>query len=372
MRVGCISSARIPSDTANSIQVMKVCQALSQEGHEVTLFVPHNQTGSHDWDQLAIQYGLQTQFEVQWISLALGRRFFPWQAAWQALRSDIDLFYVWPIQSAVAGLLFRKKVVLEMHDLPTGKMGPIWYRLFLRKSGQKKLLVITQALQKALENIYGKLPDREVVIGPNGVDLTRYQNLPGPSDSRKQLGLPTRQLVGCTGHLYAGRGVELFLDLAKRFSDVTFLWVGGRREDVEIWQARAQESELENVIFTGFIANENLPLYQAAADILLLPYGREIEGSSGMNTSEIYSSMKMFEYLAVGRAIISSDVPVIREVLDDKIARLCSINDVEVWADVLESLLDNDGERNHLAQNAMEIAKNYTWQKRIKNTLGDW
>ena len=51
MRIVCISAAQIPSDTANSIQVMKVCQAFVQLGHDVTLLVPGNQ---HTTDEPAI------------------------------------------------------------------------------------------------------------------------------------------------------------------------------------------------------------------------------------------------------------------------------------------------------------------------------
>ena len=40
MKIACIASSRIPSETANSIQAMKVCQALAQNGHQVTLIAP--------------------------------------------------------------------------------------------------------------------------------------------------------------------------------------------------------------------------------------------------------------------------------------------------------------------------------------------
>ena len=42
MKIVAIAGSHIPSDTANSIQVMKACQALVQLGHELTLIVPAN------------------------------------------------------------------------------------------------------------------------------------------------------------------------------------------------------------------------------------------------------------------------------------------------------------------------------------------
>ena len=42
-----------------------------------------------------------------------------------------------------------------------------------------------------------------------------------------------------------------------------------------------------NITLTGFVRNEQLPMYQAAADILLMPYERVITGSSGGNSSSL-------------------------------------------------------------------------------------
>ena len=86
------------------------------------------------------------------------------------------------------------------------------------------------------------------------------------------------------------------------------------------YREKAAQAGLENVTFTGFIPNARLPLYQAAADILLMPYGRAIAGSSGGNSAEICSPMKLFDYMGAGRAILSSDLPVIHEVLDENSA----------------------------------------------------
>ena len=67
MRIVCISAAQIPSDTANSIQVMKVCQAFVQLGHTVTLIVPGKQPLEASIQQLQNHYGLQATFPTQWL-----------------------------------------------------------------------------------------------------------------------------------------------------------------------------------------------------------------------------------------------------------------------------------------------------------------
>lgn len=373
MKIFCISLADVPSDTANSIQVMKVCQALTQQDHQVTLLVPENERSSIRWEDIAAHYGLSEQFEIFWLktfSGRLGRRLFPWFAVWQALSLGAELFYVWPVQAAAAVLLLNRDVILEMHDLPTGQIGPLWFQLFLRLQGRKRLLFITQALRRAFEERFTPpLPDEQVVIGPNGVDLERFEGLPDPSSARRQLSLPDRLTIACTGHLYAGRGTALFVSLAKLIPEANFIWVGGRSEDVQVWQTDASSWDLKNITFTGFIPNQELPLYQAAADILLLPYQKEITGSSGKNTAEIYSSMKMFEYMAVGRAIVASDTLVIREVLNEQNAVFCPAEEIEAWILALKDLLGDQDQRQRLGRQAVQDVQQYTWEKRVKNTL---
>lgn len=64
-------------------------------------------------------------------------------------------------------------------------------------------------------------------------------------------------------------------------------------------------------------------LDQAASDVLLMPYSRSISASSGQDIAEAINPMKMFEYMASGRAIVSADIPSIREVLNEANAIFC-------------------------------------------------
>jgi hypothetical protein len=87
MKIVCVSASQVPSDTANSIQVMKVCQAFTQLGHNVTLLVPGPQPKMVD---LLVHYGLQTPFTIEWLPTR-NRHQFPWKAVWQARRLVVYL-----------------------------------------------------------------------------------------------------------------------------------------------------------------------------------------------------------------------------------------------------------------------------------------
>ena len=292
MRIVCISSARVPSDTANSIQVMKVCQAFTQLGHEIILLVPGPKPGNLIQIDLLKHYGLHTPFIIEWMPVR-NRHTFPWSAVQRARALEADVLYAWPIQSATLGLLAGLPVLLELHDCPSGSFGPLWLRLFIFLPGRKRLLPITDALRRVL-----RLPPKQTVTSPDGVDLERYISLPDPGEARHKLGLPAATTALCSGHLYDGRGADLFLALAGKFPQISFVWVGGRPADVDEWTARAARQGLTNLTFTGFVPNEQIPLYQSSADVLLMPYQHSVATSSGGNTADICSPMKMFEYMA--------------------------------------------------------------------------
>lgn len=368
MKIVAIAGSTVPSDTANSIQVMKACNALVQLGHHVTLLVPGNPQSSIE--NLKSHYGLQTEFPIEWLTSSSRRRF-TWDSVRRAKKLKADVIYTWFPQAAVFGLLHRIPTIFEIHIQPTGAFGPLWHRAFAKLPGRKRLASITQALVDLLENDFHVLMDlKDVVIAPNGVELERFDSLPDPVSARGQLGLREAPTVMCTGHLYAGRGAELFVSLARAIPDAHFVWVGGRREDIDFWRQRVDSNHIYNITFVGFIPNGSLPLYQAAADILIMPYSTSIMGSSGTaDSAAVASPMKMFEYMATGRAIASSYLPVIREVLNDTNAVFCKPDDIASWKFALERLLGDENLRLRLGGRARQDVQGYTWLARAQRIL---
>jgi glycosyltransferase involved in cell wall biosynthesis len=232
------------------------------------------------------------------------------------------------------------------------------------------MTVTTSALRKALERSTKlKFKNEAVLVAPNGVELEKYENLPSPSEARRQLDLPEGLTIGFTGHIYPGRGADLLFELAKQMPNVNFLWVGGTPELVAHWRGKLLEANVTNVTMTGFVKHEVIPLYQAAADVLLMPYSRSIEASSGQDIAEVINPMKMFEYMASGRAIISADLPSIREVLNDGNAVLCEPAEIEKWKVAIESLLADEPRRLALGKQARIDVSQLTWLKREERIM---
>ncbi len=350
---------------------MKACSALAELGHDVRLWTLGSDP-EMPWEDLAKHYGVKNRFAVKWIAD------FPFPRGWMyslravraARRWRADLYYVWPYQAAALASRMGLPTLLELHDRPQGRMGPVLFRRFLGGGGARRVVITTVALLDWVREFYAELLDPpSTIVAPNGVDLARYHNLPTAEDARKLLDLPDRPTAGYTGHLYRGRGLDLMVELAQHHPEVNFLWVGGEETAVERWRARLEELGLENISLLGFLSNEEMPMVQASCDVLLMPYERHIEVSSGGDTAAFASPMKVFEYLAAGRAILASDLPVIREILNESNSMLLPADDTAAWIEALGTLMSDPGQRSWLAAHAQEDAPQYSWIARAERAL---
>lgn len=349
---------------------MKVCQALQQQGQEVQLWSPQYQTAS--WDELAEHYGLKTHFGIEWLTFyePFKQYDFSWKALQSAKRWKADVIYTWTMQVAAMSTMRGMPTVMEFHDYPMGSLGPILFRIFVGSKSKKVILTTTRNLADGLCSRFDiHLPESILQIAPNGTELERYQSLPDSNKARAALGMKEKFTILYSGHFYPGRGMDLMLALVQALPQFQFLWVGGQAQDIEPWREKLQQLGMSNTLITGFIPNARLPLYQAAGDILLMPYQREISGSSGGNIVNVINPMKMFDYLAAKRAILASDIPIFHEVLNQNNCVFCPPEDLQAWTQAILDLNKNQVKREELAANAYRDAARYTWSNRAKTTL---
>ena len=382
MKIAIAAPTEIPARRANTFQVMKMAQALADTGNIVRLAAPIAFQGQAvSWEALARHYGLRSVFPVDWLKAEprLRRYDYGWRAVRWARSWGADLFYTRLPQAAALASFWGMPTIFEVHDLVQGTVGPWLLRRFLQGKGARRLVVITRALAEDLAEVLGvPLPGSSyqadlgmTLIAPDGVDLFRYHNLPDPQTARAGLQpeLPERFTVGYTGHLYTGRGAEMLLELARRLTEITFLLVGGEPTRVSSLSEQVRAAGLTNVILTGFVLNADLPRYQAACDVLLMPYQTRVAASSGGDISRYLSPMKLFEYMACGRAILSSDLPVLREVLNPDNAVLLPPDDIDTWAVEITALAADLRRRLRLGAQARRDVAAYTWEARAEKIL---
>jgi glycosyltransferase involved in cell wall biosynthesis len=380
MKVLIAAPTYLPSRRANTIQVMKMAQAVVLLGHDVLVSVPNPKHERFtNWEILAHHYGLIHKFDVEWIKVRSGLRSYDYgvQAVRSFRRSNADILYTRNPQAAALASILKIPSILEIHDMPGGISGPVLFWLFLRGKGARRAVLITKSLREAITQEIPSLPGHPfTIVEPDGVDLSRYESIPEPEDARKALReanlleLPgNRFTVGYTGHFYTGRGVEMILDMASHIPDVTFVLVGGDPMAVTSIQNKVNRQGLRNVYVTGFVPNVELPRYQAACEVLLMPYQRRVEASSGGDISQYLSPMKLFEYLACGRVILSSHLPVLNEILNGENAILLPPDDVDAWVEAIKGIRNDPVRRKSLAEQARTDSVRFSWESRAERIL---
>ncbi|MGW2631179.1 glycosyltransferase family 4 protein [Streptomyces chattanoogensis] len=368
MRIAYLHACEIPSVFANGVHVMRMCDAFADAGHDITLYAA---TGSTPAEDIHAYYGTRNRFPVHTFAAPRIPVLGLWIRAWRVRRAvrrsgAVDLLYGRDLYAllASAGLA---PLVYETHLLRPGRDQRLMERLLFRLGSLRRVVTITQALA---EDYRRTVPRLRRPGGPEMVTASDCADLPPTTGPTATLpGRPDALKVGYVGHLYPGRGIDVILALAASVPDADFHLVGGTNEDLAHWRSRSRPP---NVHFHGHRPPAQLHPYYRAFDLVLAPYQRRVACAGGVgDIGRWVSPMKLFEYMSHGKAIIASDLPVLREVLTDGVnCVLCPPDDVAAWTAAVKRLADDPGERASLGQVAeRQLRRDYTWRARVDRVL---
>ncbi len=366
MKIVYIATSIIPSRTANSIHVMKMCQAFADNGHKVTLLVPYNKEQSTD---VYLYYGVKRNFMINYVSFFNISKIRLFSYAWNVFKYlnnvDFNIVYGRDLKSCFLATIIKKdnvfNVFYESHK-PYEKYNFI-HRIVLKKivckDCLKKIIVISNSLKKMYLK-HDLLVENKIIVAHDGA------NEPKDDQSIESIVKSNKLNIGYTGQLYQGRGIDIILKIAEKLKNMVFHIVGGNPPDIEYWKSRTNAN---NVIFHGFIDPCSVYKYVNSFDVLLAPYQAKVSIEGKGDSSSYMSPLKIFEYMASKKAIVISDLPVLHEVLERNEAEFVKYNDSEGWIKALEKLR-NQGYREDFAYNAYKKYKNaYTWKKRAENVI---
>lgn len=314
-------------------------------------------------------YDLRHSFPVHRISLPpvrglgtllFGRRVATWL---RQLPGVPDLLYARHPYSLFFARNMGIPMVLELHGLPSNPLERWVVGQLLKHPGYLFSVVISEALCADLMTAYPHLKRDEITVEHDGADA-RWAELPMPE------GDPSgRVRVGYVGHLYRGRGVEVIAATAAELPDISFEIVGGTEADLARWRSQVTPP---NLTFRGFVAPAEVPLALQRMDILLAPYQARVLVAGGRGeTSRWMSPLKVFEYMASGRPMVVSDLPVLRECLEaGETALMVNPTDTSAWVKAIRQLAGDSALRRRLGTAARAMfLEHHTWDARTNRIL---
>lgn len=363
-----ISGSTLPSQAANSVHVMKMCRAFVHCGMQTTLFARGDATKTGEIFQY---YGLEPEFDLALSPkhrIHLSRwalRLFAYRRL-TAQRHLPDLVYGRdPAALYWLGHRLQRPFVYEAHHLPTSAFQRRIVTALIRSPRLQGIVVISDALREDMLQLYPALKDTRIITAHDGADVPVVT--PQPVDLTEP-GKEFSLEVGYVGSLYQGRGIDLILALAARFPQIRFHFLGGTPQEIAAWKERGVP---DNVRFHGHRPHHEVQAWLAAFDVLLAPYPLKVRIGTGYDTGRWMSPLKIFEYMAAGKAIIGSDLPVLREVLSHgETAQLAMPESVEDWEAAIKVLLGNSDFREELGKRALsEVRENFTWMARAQKIM---
>ena len=371
MKILYISKSIIPSRTANSIHVMKMCQAFADNGHEVVLLAPNISSKYEEGiKDIYEYYGVKKNFEIKklWHPNIIGGAIIYTLSIFFYLlfNKNFNLVYGRFLQGCYVATFLRNRVIFESHEsiFDMKKLRYFVFKKLIKSKGFEKLTVISQALKDIyLEKKF--LQDIEIQVAHDGADEVKDF-----SSKVKLFGNEENLKVGYVGHLYRGRGIETIIECARKINDMSFHLVGGLKKDIEYWKSYSKKIKLDNVYFYGFVSPKEATKFKNSFDIFLAPYEKKVSvfGSDSTDTSAFMSPLKIFEYMSHKKPMIASDFPVIREVLNEKNSILVDCDDIGGWVSSIKKLQDLKN-REVISNQALNDFYNYTWKKRATQVI---
>jgi glycosyltransferase involved in cell wall biosynthesis len=246
--------------------------------------------------------------------------------------------------------LFKIYHRVEIHNEIIGLTKFLLINLnFLNSQYVKKVIFISSKLST-------KFKVKRKIILHDAVDITNFKK----PKFRQHL-----KNVGYLGSFYNGRGIELIIELAKQNLNLNFYLIG---KDKNFTFDRKLTS---NIKVLNHVPYAKVPNLLFNLDILLMPYQKIVQiNSKSLNTALYCSPLKMFDYLASGKIIISSNLPGITEILKDKTNSLIvDSNNVNQWSNAIRKILKNKTLSKRISLNAYKTAIDNTWEKRANKMI---
>ncbi len=365
MKIGYIFNSSMPSNNPGSLQVIKTCEALLNLNNHVELITPN--TGLN----ISVKkfYNLKNVPIINKINffkkfpIGINYYFFSIFAVIYCIKSNFDFIITRNPFTLFILMLFKKKAIIEFHhdlSIESRIVRFIFYNFnILNNKKIIKIIAITKNV-------------KEFLINDLQVNSSKIEIIPSASDLKFKFDiLKTKKKlnIGYFGSLEEGKGADFVFKLSKLDSLNNYYVYGGSVEKVREIKKHYKNRNLKIVSYRPY---SELNKYIDIMDILLMPANKNVIKATGGvgNLSKFTSPLKLFDYLASGKLIISTKLNVFKEIIKHNvncimIENLSLIN----WFKEINYVRYKLKKINLIKLNAFQLSKKYTYRKRAEAIL---
>jgi glycosyltransferase involved in cell wall biosynthesis len=372
-----IANIRFPTNKAHGVHIAHMASELGRRAPTTLITTNRHtevQTSIHEYYGTPVTYDHQPitvtvvgqELPLHRLGFALQSFLFGWRAAQRVRRiahaphttvisrDSIPLFFI--------HLFTRLPFIYEAHN-SSGS----WLTHYISRRAAR-IVVISEGLKEYF--CARGIAAEKITVLRDGYDPAAFVHLPSQTEARTRLGLPLEKtIVVYPGHLYSWKGVDTLAEAAgmiaqsqqrqKNQKPIEFYFVGGTKRHIAEFKAR--HAGVPNIHLIGHQPPHTIPLYMAAADIGALP------NSATEAISRHYTSpLKLFEYMAARCPIVASDIPSIREIVNDSQAFFFPADNAQALARTIEYMAAHPDEMAERAQQAYAHVQQFSWPERAK------
>ena len=368
MKISIISNSASPSKNASSLQTAKLCEALSEIGHDVYLILPNTGYKKNFFSF----YNIKSRFKLvrirffQKFPIGINYYLYSLSAIYFSNYKNQDLFITRNFFVSFILCILKKKHIIEIHDdlEIEGRVVRflVFFTKFLNNDYVIKLVTTTNTLKKVYSSKYG-VKKKKIQVLHNASSLRlKFKNY---KSMKKKLN------IGYFGSIFESRGLNIITKLSEIDKVNNYYVYGGEKKDVIDLKKKFKNL---NIFFSQFIPYSKIKNRLKKIDVCILPYTKKITVSGNVGDISNYTSpLKIFDYMKTGKLIICSNLKVIREVLQNNKNSLL-INDFEninSWLSRINSIKLNKKKFNRIRQNAYIFGNKYNIIWRAKSLLSN-
>ena len=364
MNICYISNSASPSNNASSLQIAKLCEYVSKNGHTVKLILPNTGYKKNFFNFYNIKYKYKIERLKYFKKFPFGINYYLYSIV-AILKSNYmkqDLFLTRNFFiSFILSLLFKKHI-LEIHDdiKIEGRIVQflVKYIKILNLSSLIKIVTTTKSLKKRYLN-YGVIKNK-IHILHNASSLKSQFNV---YKKKKEL------KIGYFGSIFQSRGIQMILRLSMLDKKNKYYIFGGTLDEINKIKKNRKS---KNISFTPHIPYSKIRKTLDKIDVCILPYTSKITVSGNVgDISKFTSPLKIFDYMKLGKLIITSNLPVLREILrnNHNCIMINKYGNENEWLRIIKKVSKNFKKFDKLRKNSFNYSNQFDLNWRVKKIL---